>query len=125
MVVSLDQMVQRDLNYAIVDEVDNILIDEARTPLIISGQGQESTDHYVRFAGWAKRLNTETDYTVEEKTRPVSLTEPGIEKTEKLAAVKNIYTEANPALTRSRANRIKSCPTFTLATDYIIKHAGQ
>src|SRR5260370_17077444 len=101
MVVSLDQMVQRDLNYAIVDEVDNILIDEARTPLIISGQGQESTDHYVRFAGWAKRLNAETDYTVEEKKRAVILTEPGIEKIEKLAAAKTISNQANPTLTRS------------------------
>src|SRR6516164_1131139 len=90
MVVSLDQVVQRELNYAIVDEVDNILIDEARTPLIISGQGQESTDHYVQFARWAPRLQHETDYTIEEKTRTVILTEAGIEKIEKLAGVKNI-----------------------------------
>ena len=61
MVNSLDQVVQRDLNYAIVDEVDNILIDEARTPLIISGQGQESTDQYVKFARWAPRLKAEDD----------------------------------------------------------------
>src|SRR6266852_1402335 len=121
MVVSLDQMVQRDLNYAIVDEVDNILIDEARTPLIISGQGQESTDHYVRFAGWAKRLNAETDYTVEEKTRAVILTEPGIEKMEKLAGVKNIYEEANADLTRYMENAIKAEVIFKRDKDYIVK----
>src|SRR5215470_10076550 len=121
MVVSLEQMVQRDLNYAIVDEVDNILIDEARTPLIISGQGQESTDHYVRFAGWAKRLNAETDYTVEEKTRAVILTEPGIEKIEKLAGVKNIYDEANADLTRYMENAIKAEVIFKRDKDYIVK----
>ncbi len=80
MVTSLDQTVQRELNYAIVDEVDNILIDEARTPLIISGQGQESTDMYAKFARWAPRLKPETDYTVEEKTRTVMLTDAGIDE---------------------------------------------
>src|SRR5438270_13323025 len=93
MVVALEQQVQRELNYAIVDEVDNILIDEARTPLIISGQGQESTDHYIQFARWAPRLQPETDYTIEEKTRTVILTESGIDKLEQLAGVKNIYDE--------------------------------
>src|SRR6202049_748341 len=80
MVTSIEQMVQRELNFAIVDEVDNILIDEARTPLIISGQGQESTDMYGKFARWAPRLKPEDDYTIEEKTRTVLLTESGIEK---------------------------------------------
>src|SRR6266487_5657851 len=78
MVTSLDQMVQRKLNYAIVDEVDNILVDEARPPLIISGQGEESTDQYVQFARWVPRLRAETDYTIEEKTRTVILTENAI-----------------------------------------------
>src|SRR6266487_5259309 len=78
MVTSLDQLVQRELNYAIVDEVDNILVDEARTPLIISGQGEESTDQYVQFARWVPRLRAETDYTIEEKTRTVILTENAI-----------------------------------------------
>src|SRR6266567_4490027 len=88
MVTSLDQLVQRELNYAIVDEVDNILVDEARTPLIISGQGEESTDQYVQFARWVPRLRAETDYTIEEKTRTVILTEDGIEKLERLEGVK-------------------------------------
>jgi len=121
MVGSLDQMVQRDLNYAIVDEVDNILIDEARTPLIISGQGQESTDHYVRFAKWAPRLKPETDYTVEEKTRTVILTEAGIEKIEQLAGVKNIYDPENVELTRYMENAIKAHIIFKRDKDYIVK----
>jgi preprotein translocase subunit SecA len=121
MVVSLDQVVQRELNYAIVDEVDNILIDEARTPLIISGQGQESTDHYVQFARWAPRLQPENDYTIEEKTRTVILTEAGIEKIEKLAGVKNIYAEENIELTRYMENAIKAHIIFKRDKDYIVK----
>src|SRR5579859_2729359 len=121
MVNSLDQLVQRDLNYAIVDEVDNILIDEARTPLIISGQGQESTDQYVKFAQWAPRLKEETDYTIEEKTRTVILTEAGIEKIEQLAHVKNIYEAENVELTRYMENAIKAHVIFKRDKDYIVK----
>jgi preprotein translocase subunit SecA len=121
MVTSLDQMVQRGLNYAIIDEVDNILIDEARTPLIISGQGQESTDMYVKFAQWARRLKPETDYTIEEKTRSVMLTEAGIEKIEQLAGVQNIYDEANIDLTRYMENAIKAEVIFKRDKDYIVK----
>ncbi len=121
MVGSLEQMVQRDLNYAIVDEVDNILIDEARTPLIISGQGQESTDHYRQFAQWARRLKPETDYTIEEKTRTVILTEEGIEKIEKMAGIDNIYDEGNVELTRYMENAIKAEVIFKRDKDYIVK----
>ena len=121
MVVALEQQVQRELHYAIVDEVDNILIDEARTPLIISGQGQESTDQYVQFARWAPRLQPETDYTIEEKTRTVILTEEGIEKIEKLAGVKNIYSEENLDLTRYMENAIKAHIIFKRDKDYIVK----
>lgn len=121
MVASLDQTVMRELNYAIVDEVDNILIDEARTPLIISGQGQESTDMYVQFARWAPRLKHEDDYTVEEKTRTVILTEAGIDKLEQLAGVKNIYDENNLDLTRYMENAIKAQIIFKRDKDYIVK----
>ncbi len=121
MVASLEQAVQRELNFAIVDEVDNILIDEARTPLIISGQGQESTDQYVQFAKWAPYLKPETDYTVEEKTRTVILTDDGIEKIEKLAGVKNIYDENNLDLTRYMENAIKAQIIFKRDKDYIVK----
>ena len=121
MVTSLEQAAMRDLNYAIVDEVDNILIDEARTPLIISGQGEESTDMYVQFARWAPRLKPETDYTVEEKTRTVILTEAGIDKLEQLAGVKNIYDESNLDLTRYMENAIKAQIIFKRDKDYIVK----
>ncbi len=121
MVSSLDQLVQRDLNYAIVDEVDNILIDEARTPLIISGQGQESTDQYAKFARWAPRLKNEDDYTIEEKTRTVLLTDAGIEKIEQLAGVKNIYEAENVELTRYMENAIKAHVIFKRDKDYIVK----
>ena len=121
MVVSLDQLVMRELNYAIVDEVDNILIDEARTPLIISGQGQESTDMYVQFARWAPRLKLEADYTIEEKTRTVILTDAGIDKLEQLAGVKNIYDENNIELTRYMENAIKAQIIFKRDKDYIVK----
>ncbi|HEY5003850.1 MAG TPA: preprotein translocase subunit SecA [Ktedonobacteraceae bacterium] len=121
MVTSLEQTVQRALNYAIVDEVDNILIDEARTPLIISGQGQESTDMYAKFSRWAPRLKPETDYTVEEKLRVVMLTEDGITKIEQLAGVQNICEEANIDLTRYMENAIKAQILFKRDKDYIVK----
>jgi preprotein translocase subunit SecA len=121
MVTSLDQMVQRELQFAIVDEVDNILIDEARTPLIISGQGQESTDMYGKFARWATHLKAEKDYTVEEKTRAVLLTEDGIDKIEQLAGITNIYDETNIDLTRYMENAIKAQVIFKRDKDYIVK----
>ncbi len=121
MVASLEQVVQRELNFAIVDEVDNILIDEARTPLIISGQGQESTDQYVQFARWAPYLKADIDYTIEEKTRTVILTDTGIEKIEQLAGVKNIYDENNLDLTRYMENAIKAEIIFKRDKDYIVK----
>jgi preprotein translocase subunit SecA len=121
MVSSLDQMAQRELNFAIVDEVDNILIDEARTPLIISGQGQESTDMYVQFARWAPRLKPETDYTVDEKLRAVMVTESGIEKIEQMANIKNIYDEDNIDLTRYMENALKAEVIFKRDKDYIVK----
>ncbi|HLZ62859.1 MAG TPA: preprotein translocase subunit SecA [Ktedonosporobacter sp.] len=121
MVTSLEQTVQRELNYAIIDEVDNILIDEARTPLIISGQGQESTDQYVQFARWAPRLKRELDYTVEEKTRTVMITDAGIDKIEKMAGVTNIYDEANIDLTRYMENALKAEIIFKRDKDYIVK----
>jgi preprotein translocase subunit SecA len=121
MVNSLDQTVQRELNFAIVDEVDNILIDEARTPLIISGAGQESTEMYSKFARWATRLKPETDYTIEEKTRTVMLTDEGITKIEQMAGVKNIYAEENADLPRYMENAIKAQVIFQRDKDYIVK----
>ena len=91
MVVSEDQMVQRELNYCIVDEVDSILIDEARTPLIISGPGEKSTDLYRVLAGVVATMNEGEDYTVDEKQRQVAPTEVGIAKAEKMLGIGNLY----------------------------------
>ena len=91
---SKNDQVQRPLNYAIVDEVDSILIDEARTPLIISAPDMESTDKYVQFSQVVTQLNEHEDYTIDEKMRAVSLTDTGITKIEKILGVGNIY-EAN------------------------------
>ena len=95
MVISLDQMVQRPLHYAIVDEVDSILIDEARTPLIISGPGAQSTSLYQVVADVAAKLKEGEDYTVDEKQKTVAPTETGIAKTEKLLGVSNMYDGEN------------------------------
>jgi preprotein translocase subunit SecA len=85
------EMVQRDLNFAIVDEVDSILIDEARTPLIISAPSDENTDRYLQFARLARTLTPEEDYIIDEKDRAVSLTDEGIARLEKALGVDNIY----------------------------------
>lgn len=91
MVVSEDQMVQRELNYCIVDEVDSILIDEARTPLIISGPGEKSTDLYRVLAHVVANMNEGEDYTVDEKQKQVAPTEAGVAKAEKMLGIKNMY----------------------------------
>lgn len=91
MVGDLGQTVQRTLNYAIVDEIDSILIDEARTPLIISSAAEESTDKYFKFAELVQRLEENEDYNVDEKQRSVTLSEGGLNKMEKLLGVDNIY----------------------------------
>src|SRR4029079_5571886 len=87
MVVSIEQCVQRDLNYAIVDEVDNILIDEARTPLIISGQAERANDRYYQFAQIVKQLRPDRHYEVDIKHKSVTLTDEGVDKVEHLADV--------------------------------------
>src|SRR5690606_3789104 len=87
MVVEADKMVQRELNYAIVDEVDNILIDEARTPLIISGNAGAATDRYYQFAQIVKQLKKDRDYEVDLKHRNATLTEEGIDRVERMAGI--------------------------------------
>src|SRR5260370_20367707 len=91
MKTSPDRMVQRGLNYGIVDEVDSILIDEARTPLIISGSAEESADLYVKIDRLIPRLKREVDYTVDEKAHQTILTDDGVEKMEKLLSAENLY----------------------------------
>ena len=89
MVVYKEAMMQRELNYAIIDEVDSILIDEARTPLIISGKGDKSTDMYKRADGFVRTLKVEDDFTIEEKDKQIALTDEGVEKCEKYFGVEN------------------------------------
>ena len=88
---SLDQKVQRDRYYAIIDEVDSILVDEARTPLIISGLGEEPPEKYYQYARLIPRLTAEVDYTIDEKTKSGSLTDEGVEKMERMTGIANIY----------------------------------
>ena len=121
MVVHRSQLVQRELHYAIVDEVDSILIDEARTPLIISGRAQQATDLYYKFAKIVPKLNPEEDYTVDEKARTVSITEEGVEKVEKMLGVDNLYDEANYELTHYLNQALKAHTLFKRDRDYVVK----
>ena len=119
MVPDLQFCCQRELNFAIVDEVDNILIDEARTPLIISGQAEESADTYKLFARVVPRLKLEDDYTVDEKFRTVAITQEGIDKVERMLRVSNIYDDID--LTRHLENALKAHALFKGDKDYIVR----
>ena len=121
MVTDLDRCVQRELSYAIVDEVDNILIDEARTPLIISGAAQESTQLYSTFSRLVPRLQESVDYTVDEKYRAVSLTEEGISRMERALNVGNLYDPANFALTHYIENALRAKVFHQQDRDYVIR----
>src|SRR3990170_2513823 len=121
MAVDLSRCVQRERRYAIVDEVDNILIDEARTPLIISGPAQESTQTYVTFARVVPRLQPELDYTIDEKARSASLTEGGIAKVEKWLGVENIFSPENYRLTRYLEAALKAHAIYRRDRDYVVK----
>ena len=122
MVVSADMMVQRELHYAIVDEVDNILIDEARTPLIISGPARQSTKLYNSMAKMVPRLIREEDYVFEEKERTVVLTEDGISKVEKLLNINNLYDPENYALTHYVENALRAQVAYQRDTDYVVQN---
>jgi preprotein translocase subunit SecA len=103
-----DQLVQRELNYAIVDEVDSILVDEARTPLIISGQAEKSTDLYYTFARIVPRLKPGEDYNVDEKAHTATITEAGVAKVEKFLGVENLYDDKNIELTHHLNQALKA-----------------
>jgi preprotein translocase subunit SecA len=121
MVIYADQMVQRPLNYAIVDEVDSILIDEARTPLIISGPGEKSTELYHVLARITPKLKEGEDYTVDEKTRTVAPTESGIAKTEKLLGITNLYDHANIEMSHHFNQALKAKGLMKRDRDYVVK----
>ncbi|MEJ5228765.1 MAG: preprotein translocase subunit SecA [Pseudothermotoga sp.] len=120
LVLDLADKVQRGHFYAIIDEVDSILIDEARTPLIISGPSREGASIYKRFASLAKRLTKDTDFTVDEKSRTVVLTENGIEKAEKLLGVGNLYDPSNVNNIYHLTNALKALHLFKKDVDYVI-----
>lgn len=121
MVVYKQNMVQRPLNYAIVDEVDSILIDEARTPLIISGQGDKSTELYGQFAQIARTLRQEEDYTVDEKARTVSTTESCVSKVERMLNIDNLMAPENSELYHFLVNSIKAKALMTKDVNYVVK----
>jgi preprotein translocase subunit SecA len=118
---SLQAMVQRGHHYAIVDEVDSILIDEARTPLIISGPSEESTDLYARADAIIPRLKREADYTVDEKTRTVALTEEGVERAEGLLKVENLYDPAQMELNHAAQQALRAHVLYRRDVDYVVK----
>jgi preprotein translocase subunit SecA len=124
MVVEPERMVQRDLHYAIVDEVDNILIDEARTPLIISGAAEASTDRYYQFAQIVKQLRVNRDYEVDLKHRNATLTEDGIDRVEALAQIpegESIYDERHVELTHYLEQALTAEAVYHRDKDYIVR----
>jgi preprotein translocase subunit SecA len=117
----MNDYVQRELNYAIVDEVDSILIDEARTPLIISGPSEESTDKYYKIDKIIPKLKLEEDYTIDEKAKSTILTEEGNIKAEKLLGAGNLYDPANVELVHHINQGLRAHALFKRDVDYIVK----
>jgi len=121
MVMRASEMVQRELNYGIVDEVDSILIDEARTPLIISGMGDQSTDLYYQFARIVRGLRPGVDYEFDEKAHTAEPTEEGIVRVEKMLGVGNLYDHQNKDLSHYLVQALKAHTLMKLDRDYIVK----
>lgn len=121
MVIHAEQMVQRSLYYGIVDEVDSILVDEARTPLIISGPGEKSTDLYYVLAKVVPKLQETEDYTLDEKARTVAPTESGVAKAERLLNVKNLYESDNMELSHHFNQALKAHALMKRDRDYVVK----
>ncbi len=121
MVTSLADRVQRPLNYAIVDEVDSILVDEARTPLIISGPAEESTDKYYKIDRIIPKLNPEKDYKKDEKAHTVALTEDGVRRCEELLGVENLYENTQIDLIHHINQALRAHVLFKLDEEYVVK----
>ncbi|WP_425806017.1 preprotein translocase subunit SecA [Desulfitobacterium sp. Sab5] len=121
MVTRPEGLVQRDLNFAIVDEVDSILIDEARTPLIISGEADKPTELYYRVAMVIPRLKVEEDYNVNEKDRVVTLTENGVSRVETMLGVENLYDDVHNELAHHVNQALKAHALFKRDRDYVVK----
>ena len=121
MVISKDQMVQRSLHYAIVDEVDSILIDEARTPLIISGPGQKSTEMYAVMANAVKGLKEGEDYTVDEKQKTVAPSDEAVLKVERIVGIKNLYAPENLELSHCFTAALRAKALMKRDRDYVVR----
>lgn len=121
MVIYKEAMMQRELNYAIIDEVDSILIDEARTPLIISGKGDKSTDMYRRADGFVRTLRKDDDFTIEEKDKQIALTDEGVEKCEKYFGVENFADPENMEINHHVLQALKARNMMKRDVDYIVK----
>ena len=121
MAVRPDFMVQRPLNYAIVDEVDSILVDEARTPLIISGPSAKPTELYYTANNVIPRLHLEEDYTIDEKAKVVMLTEDGVAKVEKILGIENLYDDSNILINHHVQQALKAHKIFKRDRDYVVK----
>ncbi len=116
-----EELVQRDLHYAIVDEVDSILIDEARTPLIISGPAEKSTELYYKVNRIIPQIREEEHYTKEEKTRTVALNEEGVARVERLLGIENLYDPRNMTINHHVQQAFRAHVLFTRDVDYIVK----
>src|SRR5690625_1954283 len=121
MVLYKEQMVQHDLNFAIIDEVDSILIDEARTPLIISGSAEKSATMYQQANTFVTTLKREEDYTYDEKTKGVQLTEEGINKAEKFFGIVNLFDISNVSITHHINQALRAHVAMHRDTDYVIE----
>ena len=116
-----EELAQRDYHYAIVDEIDSILIDEARTPLIISANTGAAGELYTKFAGIAGKLDVDTDYTIDEKLHAISLTDAGIEKAEKLLDIENIYTEGGVKYVHHLETAVRAKALYERDKKYVVK----
>ncbi len=119
----LEQLVQREHNYAIIDEVDSILIDESRTPLIIAAPDEQSSEYYKTFARVVRNLEKEEDYAVDEKLKNVSINEKGIEKVEKVIGVNNLYAPEHIRLVHYLEESLKAKALFNRDKDYVVKNS--
>ena len=120
MTLNPSDRVQREYNFAIVDEVDSILIDEARTPLLISGPADVATKWYAEFARLVPRLSADTDYEINEKKRTIGILEPGVEKVENWLGIENLYESENTPLVGYLNNAIKAMSLFKKDKDYVV-----
>lgn len=121
MAVSAEDLVQRPLNFAIVDEADSILVDEARTPLIISGPAEKPTELYYTFAKLVQKLQRDADYTVEEKERRVAITEDGVAKVEKMLGIQNLTEGENSDYYHYLLNAVRARELYHRDRDYVVK----